>query len=257
MLWDEAHLGDDQVVLGGRPFAEHDQVLALRNDYQLGLLNGTRAVVERIDTSQHEMTLATTDQTRLVVPFAYAEAGHLTHGYATTIHKAQGATVDRCFVLGDDTLTREHAYTALSRGRHANHLYVVTDDRRVDDRHAPEIDSDPLDTVRHAIGRRAAKTMAVDQFDPQSRRSSNSAGNATPSAPTSATGRRTRRRSTATSPKRAPGRPTTAAAPNGGSTTPANPSTVSAPSAAEPTGRSGANSSDASMASRRTSLATT
>ena len=167
VMWDEGDLGDDRVVLGGRPFAEHERVLALRNDYQLGLLNGTRAVVERIDTSRHEMTVTTTDQTRLVVPFAYAEAGHLTHGYATTIHKAQGATVDRCYVLGDDTLTREHAYTALSRGRHANHLNVVTDDPRVDERHANEITTDPLDTVRRAIGRRAAKTMAVDQIEPR------------------------------------------------------------------------------------------
>ena len=60
--------------------------------------------------------LTTTAGARLVAPFAYAEARHLTHGYATTIHKAQGATVDRCFVLADDTMTREHAYTALSRG---------------------------------------------------------------------------------------------------------------------------------------------
>ena len=43
MLRDEDYLGDDQVVLGGRPFAEGDKVLALRNDYRLGMLNGTRA----------------------------------------------------------------------------------------------------------------------------------------------------------------------------------------------------------------------
>ena len=167
VLWDECHLGDDQVVLGGRPFAERDQVLALRNDYQLGLLNGTRAVVERIDTIRQEMILTTTDRACLVVPFAYAEAGHLAHGYATTIHKAQGATVDRCYVLGDDTLTRERAYTALSRGRHGNDLFIVAEDRRVEDRHATELDAQPLDTVRRAIGRSAVKTMAVDQAEPQ------------------------------------------------------------------------------------------
>jgi hypothetical protein len=161
VLRDECHLGNDQIVLAGRAFAESDEVLALRNDYQLGVLNGTRATVERIDTTRQEMILAT-DGDRLTVPFAYAEAGHLTHGYATTIHKAQGATVDRCFVLADDTMTREHAYTALSRGRHGNDLFVVAEDRRVEERHTPEAGIDPLDAVRRAIGRSAGKHMAVD-----------------------------------------------------------------------------------------------
>ena len=42
-----------------------------------------------------------------------------------TIHKAQGLTCDRAFVLGDELLHREAAYTALSRGRHENKLYTV------------------------------------------------------------------------------------------------------------------------------------
>ncbi len=165
-LWDECYLGDDEVVLAGRPFARCDEVLALRNDYQLGLLNGTRATVEQIDTTRHQMTLATTTGQRLDLPFAYAEAGHLTHGYATTVHKAQGATVDRCFVLVDETMTREHAYTALSRGRHGNELFIVAHDQRVEERHANEVDFDPLDAVRRVIGRSGAKRMAVDEIEP-------------------------------------------------------------------------------------------
>ena len=166
VLQDECYLGNDQIVLAGRPFAESDEVLALRNDYRLGLLNGARATLERIDTTRHEMILATSTGERLAVPFAYAEAGHLTHGYATTIHKAQGATVDRCFVLVDDTMTREHAYTALSRGRLGNELFVIAEDRRIEERHTTEVDLDPLDAVRRAIGRSAGKHMALDQVAP-------------------------------------------------------------------------------------------
>ena len=165
VLRDESHIGDDQVVLGGRPLAERDQVLALRNDYSLGLLNGTRATVERIDTSRHEMILALTSRQTLVVSFASAEAGHLTHGYATTIHKAQGATLDPCYILADDTLTREHAYTALSRGRYGNELFIVAQDRRDEARHAVEVEHDPIDAVRQAIRHSAAKLMAIDQAE--------------------------------------------------------------------------------------------
>jgi len=168
VLWDQCYLGNDEIVLAGRPFAVSDEVLALRNDYQLGLLNGTRATIDRIDTDRQEMTLATTTTTgeQLTIPFAYAEAGHLTHGYATTVHKAQGATVDRCFVLVDDTMSREHAYTALSRGRHGNELFVVAEDRRIEERHTPEVEFDPLDAVRSAFGRSAGKHMAVENLEP-------------------------------------------------------------------------------------------
>jgi hypothetical protein len=161
----EGYLGDDQVVLAGRGYTAGDDVLALQNDYRLDVLNGTRAVVGCIDTTEQQMTLRTSDGRRLLVPFAYAEAGHLTHGYATTIHKAQGATVDRCLVLLDDTTSKEHAYTALSRGRHGNDVFVVADDRRADERHAAEIEPDPLDDLRRAISRSAGKRMALDDIE--------------------------------------------------------------------------------------------
>jgi hypothetical protein len=45
-------------------------------------------------------------------------------GYATTVHTAQGVTADTTHGLVDELMTREQLYTMLSRGRHANHLYV-------------------------------------------------------------------------------------------------------------------------------------
>ena len=252
-LRDEGYLGDDRVVLAGRGFAEGDDVLALRNDYRLGLLNGTRAVIEQIDTSRHQMTLGTDTGEQLVVPFAYAEAGHLTHGYATTIHKAQGATVDRCLVLLDDTTSREHAYTALSRGRHGNDLFVVAEDRRSEERHAAEIERDPLDDLRQAIRRSAGKRMALDEIEPP---------------PASTLDQLRRERDDAPPPtRRRPTRPVTGVppalrGPRPGAALPRRSavaarhrtqgtSTTSARSAAAPTEPSDASSSAASPASRR------
>lgn len=42
-----------------------------------------------------------------------------------TAHKAQGATVDRAWVLGSDAAYREWAYVALSRARAESRLYLV------------------------------------------------------------------------------------------------------------------------------------
>lgn len=98
------------------PYAVGDTVLAIRNDYRQRILNGTRGTVTAIDEIARRLEATTDDGTTVIVPFAYAEARRLTHGYAMTIHKTQGATVGVALVLADETMTREQLYTALSRG---------------------------------------------------------------------------------------------------------------------------------------------
>ncbi len=155
-------LGGDEVVLGGRGYTTGDLVLALRNDARLGVLNGTRAVIDRIDTDHRYVDCRTETHERLRLPFHYAEAGELTHGYAMTIHKAQGGTYDRCFVLAGDQLTRESAYTALSRAREGTDVYVISDDPRAEDAHMPEHRDQPIDVFRNTVRRSHAQEMAVD-----------------------------------------------------------------------------------------------
>lgn len=165
-LQTDGSLGPDELILDGRAYCVGDQVLALHNDYRLGILNGTHAAVDDIDHDRSLLLLRCEDGTSIDLPFRYAAEGHLTHGYATTIHKAQGLTVDRCHVLLDDTTSREQAYTALSRGRQTNHLYVVTDDARADERHATEVEPDPLEELGRAVNRSTAKHLALDTGDP-------------------------------------------------------------------------------------------
>src|SRR5581483_5835051 len=69
------------------------------------------------------------DGRRLAVPWVYLEAGHLAHAYATTIHKAQGVTVDRAFLLGGDALYREAGYVGMSRARHRTEVFLVAGPR--------------------------------------------------------------------------------------------------------------------------------
>ncbi len=118
-------LAPEELCFDGRCFAVGDQVLALRNDARLGLTNGTRATVAGIDDEAGSLSLVTADDRELVVPGTYMEAGDLTHGYALTLHKAQGLTVDRAFLLGNEDLYREAGYVGLSRARQRNDLYLV------------------------------------------------------------------------------------------------------------------------------------
>lgn len=149
--------------IGDRHYAIGDTVLALRNDRSVGILNGDDGCVIGIDREREELTVFG-ELGRMRIPFAYAEQW-LTHGYATTIHKAQGATVDRTFVLADDTVSRPHLYTALSRGRVSNDLYATVSDWRDEIRHAPEHETDPLDGVRSAARRDASQELTIESDD--------------------------------------------------------------------------------------------
>ncbi len=161
-LQQRGEVGPDVLARGDVRFAIGDEVLALRNDYRLGVLNGTRGTLTGIDRDHHIVHVAVPDGERLLLPYGYLAAGHLTHAYALTIHKAQGMTTGRTLVLADDALTRELAYVALSRGRGRNDLYLAVDDPRAAERHHPEAVREPDHAVRDAVRQSGAKTMAVD-----------------------------------------------------------------------------------------------
>ena len=91
-------LGPDQLHAGARALAVGDRVATTRNDRHQDLVNGQRGEILAIDGATFTVRFDG-GQTRRIA-LAYAEAGHLEHGYASTAHRAQGATVDRAFVLG-------------------------------------------------------------------------------------------------------------------------------------------------------------
>ena len=62
------------------------------------------------------------------VAFDFKDYADLDHGYAATIHKAQGVTVDRVHVLATPGLDRHAAYVALSRHRDSVQLHYGRDD---------------------------------------------------------------------------------------------------------------------------------
>ena len=96
----------------------------LKNDRGLGIKNGSLGVVETV-TAKH-MTVRL-DAGRSVA-FDLKDYAHLDHGYAATIHKAQGVTVDRVHVLATPGLDRHAAYVALSRHRDSVQLHYGRDD---------------------------------------------------------------------------------------------------------------------------------
>ena len=115
-------IGDDELVTAQRAFAVGDRVIAGRNDPRLGVVNGQAATLTAIAADQ--LVVAFDGRSPIELPHSYAEHGSLDYAYAITAHRAQGATVDRAFVLGSDELYREWGYTALPRHREEVRFYV-------------------------------------------------------------------------------------------------------------------------------------
>jgi Ti-type conjugative transfer relaxase TraA len=120
-------LGDDvrlTVERGARNFASGDRLMFLQNERGLGVKNGTLGTIEQVSTQS--MTVQTDDGRS--VRFDLKDYNRIDHGYAATIHKAQGMTVDRAHVLATPGMDAHGSYVALSRHRDGVDLHYGRDD---------------------------------------------------------------------------------------------------------------------------------
>jgi Ti-type conjugative transfer relaxase TraA len=153
-----SELGDDVhlvVERGERSFARGDRVIFLQNERGLGVKNGTLGTIERVSTQS--MTVQTDDGRS--VRFDFKDYNRVDHGYAVTIHKAQGMTVDCTHVLASPGMDAHSSYVALSRHRDGMELHYGGDDFASQDR------------LTRTLSRDRAKDMAsdYDRADPAQR----------------------------------------------------------------------------------------
>ena len=113
--------------VGARTFAAGDRVVFLENSRELGVKNGTLGTV--LEAREGRIT-ARLDEGGRTVTIAATGYDAVDHGYATTIHKAQGITVDRAFVVGSGSMDRHMAYVALTRHRDGVQLYAGREEFR-------------------------------------------------------------------------------------------------------------------------------
>jgi conjugative relaxase-like TrwC/TraI family protein len=170
LVADAGELSGEPIVVAGRPFQIGDQIICTRNDHPKDIRNGTTGTIIEIDHRRHAVTLAETDGTTRRLEREYIDAGWMRHGYAVTVHKAQGRTCDHGLLLASDDLHREAGYVGLSRGRESNRMYLVSTEPADElEPHTSARDDDaidPYDLIAQALGRSAAKTLAIEQTDP-------------------------------------------------------------------------------------------
>ena len=108
---------------GTRQLAAGDQIVFLKNEGSLGVKNGMLARVVDAQPGRIVAEIGNGEDRRRVVVEQRFYA-NVDHGYATTVHKSQGATVDRVKVLASSTLDRHLSYVAMTRHRETAELYV-------------------------------------------------------------------------------------------------------------------------------------
>ena len=107
---------------GTRHFDAGDQIVFLKNEGSLGVKNGMIGHVVEAAPNRIVAVVGEGDQRRQVAVDSRFYS-NLDHGYATTIHKSQGATVDRVKVLASLSLDRHLTYVAMTRHREDLQLY--------------------------------------------------------------------------------------------------------------------------------------
>lgn len=107
-----------------------DTIVTRRNDRRLSVFaghdfvkNGDRWNVESVGEDGSLKVRHVEHGGTVTLPAAYVRE-NVELGFALTVHRAQGATVDTAHALIDSRADRAGAYVGLSRGREENRLYV-------------------------------------------------------------------------------------------------------------------------------------
>jgi len=110
---------------GERNFAVNDRVYFLKNDRNLGVMNGSLGAITNVNPKALTVEL---DSSKKEVVVDFDLYNHIDHGYAATIHKAQGVTVDRGYLLASKYLDAHATYVGMTRHRYSVDLFYSLDE---------------------------------------------------------------------------------------------------------------------------------
>jgi Ti-type conjugative transfer relaxase TraA len=127
----DGELGDDVIFSmerGERSFAVMDRVYFLKREDSISVINGTLGTIQGIDIKSGVITVALDrddlKEKQEIVQVNTNHYKHMEHGYAATVYKAQGVTVDRAYVLPTAHYDAHSTYVAMTRHRKSCDVFV-------------------------------------------------------------------------------------------------------------------------------------
>lgn len=134
-----------------------DRIITRINDFKIRstsnapIINGWAWTVDSIEDNGDLKLSAVGRGGNVILPFDYiTRPGSIQHGWASTVHTAQGRTADVGITLIDDSTDLELLYVGATRGRHTNLIYGLGPDSEV------------LDAAKVATRKARAKLSATE-----------------------------------------------------------------------------------------------
>ena len=106
-----------------KSFAVRDRIYFIKNDKDLGVKNGSLGRI----TSMCGNTLSVLLDNGNTITFSLHDYSYIDYGYAATIHKSQGVTIDNAYLLADKYLDRHSSYVAATRHRKSLEIHYDTE----------------------------------------------------------------------------------------------------------------------------------
>jgi conjugative relaxase-like TrwC/TraI family protein len=177
-------LGDIEInAAGDRRFAVGDDIVARMGDRNLHpsgqpqnyVRNGTHGIVAAVhpasDPADDRITVAFHGLGDITLPRAFFDEHSdiwgrldvgLDHAYAITSYAVEGLTYDESTSHIDPRSSRPEVYVDITRGRHANHVFVTAPEDRLDGERLPAAPNDPERTqIEHRLTHSGAEHAAI------------------------------------------------------------------------------------------------
>lgn len=123
------HNGERKLAL-----AIGDRIVFTKNEYRrFDVRNGQGAVIEAVRVSGKEIEVKM--DSGHIKTIALQKYPHVDYGWALTTHKAQGITLNRCYVFGytnEPMASRQSTYVQISRSREETKLFVVSGEKTIE-----------------------------------------------------------------------------------------------------------------------------
>ncbi len=118
----EDDFGRKKIFKEERAFSKGDRIVFTQNNTSLGVNNGTIGTITEINAQNIQVKVGEEQK----VSFAPNLNPYFDQGWAVTIHKSQGTTVDKSFLLASHEMNQNLTYVAMTRHREDVHVYGST-----------------------------------------------------------------------------------------------------------------------------------